>query len=236
MITRRASVTALAAVAVAGLASGCLSSNSGSSSGGGTAAGPGKGTVEVMYGFGADSEAGLQGGPQQVRASANGFTIKFTKAAVVGHRDPRARRRWQPAGRRASSRSPASCATSPSRRRSWPGTTPTSRRDEQTWYRVRRAPARAPTARSTASRPRSASRASSGTTSRTSGDRRTQLPKTLDEMLTLTDQLKAAGQDAVVHRGRVRQRHRLADHRLDRGPCPASGRPGRTTTSGSPAR
>ena len=55
MITRRASVTALVAVAVAGLASGCLSSNSGGgSSGGGNRSGPGKGTVEVMYGFGAD--------------------------------------------------------------------------------------------------------------------------------------------------------------------------------------
>ena len=80
MITRRASVTALVAVAVAGLASGCLSSNSGGgSSGGGTASGPGKGTVEVMYGFGGDTE------PPSRRTStssrqANGFTVKFTKA------------------------------------------------------------------------------------------------------------------------------------------------------------
>ena len=45
-------------------------------------------------------------------------------------------------------------------------------------------------------------------------------------MLTLTDKIKAAGQDTVVHRGGVRRRHRLADHRLDRGPCPATRRPG----------
>src|SRR6478752_9332604 len=61
MITRRASVTALVAVAVAGLASGCLSSNSGGgSSGGGTASGPGKATVEVMYGFSNEQDKAFQ--------------------------------------------------------------------------------------------------------------------------------------------------------------------------------
>jgi alpha-glucoside transport system substrate-binding protein len=80
MITRRASVTALAAVAVAGLASGCLSSNSGGgSSGGGTASGPGKGTIEVMYGFSGDQQTAFQKDLNKF-AQANGFTIKFTKA------------------------------------------------------------------------------------------------------------------------------------------------------------
>src|SRR6478672_3822041 len=81
MITRRASVTALAAVAVAGLASGCLSSGtSGGSSGEGTAAGAGKGTIEVMYGLGADTEPGFKADVQKW-ASSNGVTVKFTKSA-----------------------------------------------------------------------------------------------------------------------------------------------------------
>src|SRR4051812_33388721 len=82
MITRRASVTALVAVAVAGLASGCLSSggSSGSSDGGATASGPGKSTIEVMYGLGADTEPGFKA-DVQAWASKNGVTVKFTKAA-----------------------------------------------------------------------------------------------------------------------------------------------------------
>jgi hypothetical protein len=36
----------------------------------------------------------------------------------------------------------------------------------------------------------------------------------------------------VVHRRGVRPGHRLAHHRLDRGPGPATGRARRTTTSG----
>jgi alpha-glucoside transport system substrate-binding protein len=81
MITRRASMTALVAVAVAGLASGCLSSGGGGSSGAeGTAAGPGKSTIEIMYGLGPDTEPGFKADVQKW-ASANGITIKFTKAA-----------------------------------------------------------------------------------------------------------------------------------------------------------
>jgi len=83
MISRRASVTALVGVAVAGLASGCLSSGGSSSSGGGgnaTASGPGKSNVEVMYGFGNEQETAFQKDLNKF-ASANGFTIKFTKAA-----------------------------------------------------------------------------------------------------------------------------------------------------------
>jgi len=81
MITRRASVTALVAVAVAGLASGCLSSGgSSSSSGEGTASGPGKSTIEVMYGLGPDTEPGFKA-DVQAWAGQNGITVKFTKAA-----------------------------------------------------------------------------------------------------------------------------------------------------------
>jgi alpha-glucoside transport system substrate-binding protein len=80
MITRRASVTALVAVAVAGLASGCLSSGgSSSSSGGGTASGPGKSSIELMYGFTGDQEKAFQADLNKF-AAANGFTIKFTRA------------------------------------------------------------------------------------------------------------------------------------------------------------
>ena len=99
MITRRASVTALVAVAVAGLASGCLSSNGGSgTSGDATASGPGKATVEVMYGFGSPQEALFQK-DLNTFAQANGFTVKFTHGRVLGHRDPFSGRRWQPARR-----------------------------------------------------------------------------------------------------------------------------------------
>lgn len=83
MISRRASVTALVGVAVAGLASGCLSSGGSTSSGAGgdaTASGPGKSSVEVMYGFGDAQETAFQKDLNKF-AQANGFTIKFTKAA-----------------------------------------------------------------------------------------------------------------------------------------------------------
>ncbi|HET7477201.1 MAG TPA: extracellular solute-binding protein [Dermatophilaceae bacterium] len=73
-------------VAVAGsvtvLTTGCLGSG-GSSSGGnatGTASGPGKSSVEVMYGFGQQQEAAFKQDLNKFAAS-NGFTIKFTKAA-----------------------------------------------------------------------------------------------------------------------------------------------------------
>jgi alpha-glucoside transport system substrate-binding protein len=83
MISRRASVTALVGVAVAGLASGCLSSGGSSSSGAGggaaTAAGPGKSSIEVMYGFGNEQETAFQKDVNKF-AQANGFTVKFTKA------------------------------------------------------------------------------------------------------------------------------------------------------------
>lgn len=83
MITRRASMTALVGVTVAGLASGCLSSGSSSSGGGGgsTASGAGKSTIEVMYGLGADTEPGFKADVQKW-ASAKGLTVKFTKAAA----------------------------------------------------------------------------------------------------------------------------------------------------------
>jgi alpha-glucoside transport system substrate-binding protein len=82
MITRRASTTALVGLAVAGLASGCLSSGSSSSGGGGgdsTASGPGKSTVEVMYGFSNEQQTAFQADLKKF-AQANGFNVKFTLA------------------------------------------------------------------------------------------------------------------------------------------------------------
>ncbi|MEP6796949.1 MAG: extracellular solute-binding protein, partial [Lapillicoccus sp.] len=81
MIKRRATGTALAAVAVAGLASGCLSSNTTTSSGGGgTASGPGKSSIEVMYGFSNQQEVGFQKDVSDY-AKTIGVTMKFTKAS-----------------------------------------------------------------------------------------------------------------------------------------------------------
>ncbi|MDQ2782897.1 MAG: extracellular solute-binding protein [Actinomycetota bacterium] len=83
MITRRASTTALVGIAVAGLASGCLSSggsSSGSGGGAATASGPGKSSIEVEYGFGNEQETAFQKDLNKF-AAANGFTIKFTKSA-----------------------------------------------------------------------------------------------------------------------------------------------------------
>lgn len=81
MNPRRAAGTAFAAVTVAGLASGCLSSSSTSSNGASAAAGPGKSTVEVSYGFGDQQEVSFQ---KDVNAYAKtiGVTIKFTKAGA----------------------------------------------------------------------------------------------------------------------------------------------------------
>ncbi len=65
---------------VALLTSGCLSSGGTSSTGTtGTAAGPGKSTVEVMYGFGNEQETAFHADLNKF-AQANGFTVKFTKA------------------------------------------------------------------------------------------------------------------------------------------------------------
>ena len=80
MLNRRAGLTALIGISVAGLAAGCLSSNSGSSTSAGTASGPGKSTIEVMYGLGPDTEPGFKVDVQNW-AKQNGITVKFTKAA-----------------------------------------------------------------------------------------------------------------------------------------------------------
>ena len=82
MMSRRTTRTALVTVAVAGLASGCLSSGSdtgGGDGGGATAEGPGKSTVEVMYGFGQQQETAFQKDVEGF-AAKNGFKVKFTKA------------------------------------------------------------------------------------------------------------------------------------------------------------
>ena len=80
MMKRRASLTAIVGVSVAALASGCLSSNSGKSTSAETASGPGKTTIEIMYGLGPDTEPGFKADVQKW-ASDNKITVKFTKAA-----------------------------------------------------------------------------------------------------------------------------------------------------------
>ncbi len=83
MISRRATITAITGLGVAGLASGCLSAGStNNSNGDGSAAtGPGKKTVEVMYGLGPDTEPGFKADVSNW-AKQNGITVKFTKAAA----------------------------------------------------------------------------------------------------------------------------------------------------------
>ena len=80
MLNRKTGLTALIGIAVAGLASGCLSSNTGSGPSAGTASGPGKSTIEVMYGLGPDTEPGFKLDVEKW-AKDNGITVKFTKAA-----------------------------------------------------------------------------------------------------------------------------------------------------------
>jgi alpha-glucoside transport system substrate-binding protein len=68
----------IAAGTVALLTSGCLSSANDAESSG-TASGPGKSTVEIMYGFGDAQEAAFQK-DLNTFAQTTGFKIKFTKA------------------------------------------------------------------------------------------------------------------------------------------------------------
>jgi alpha-glucoside transport system substrate-binding protein len=80
MINRRATITVMVGLGVAGLASGCLSSGStGNSSNGSASAGPGKTTVSVMYGLGPDTEPGFKVDVKKW-AAANGITVNFIKA------------------------------------------------------------------------------------------------------------------------------------------------------------
>src|SRR5690349_2111196 len=81
MINRRSGVRALVGIGGAGLAAGCLSSNSGGSTSNGSAAsGPGKTTIEVMYGLGPDTEPGFKA-DVSAWAAQNKITVKFTKSA-----------------------------------------------------------------------------------------------------------------------------------------------------------
>jgi alpha-glucoside transport system substrate-binding protein len=83
MISRRATITAITGIGVAGLASGCLSAGStnNSNSDGSAATGPGKTTVSVMYGLGPDTEPGFKADVKKW-AAANGITVNFIKAAA----------------------------------------------------------------------------------------------------------------------------------------------------------
>jgi alpha-glucoside transport system substrate-binding protein len=78
MISRRTTRTALVTVAVAGLASGCLSSgsDSGGDSGGAQSA---KKEIEIMFGFGGDQTQGFKDSLDPF-AKANGLTIKYTQS------------------------------------------------------------------------------------------------------------------------------------------------------------
>ena len=159
---------------------------------GGNRCRPGKGTIEVMYGLGADTEPGFKADVQKW-ASSNGVTVKFTKAAVVGHRDPGTRRRWQPAGRRTLPTARPDVRPRRSRRSSSPSTTPPSRRTRQTLVpgfiqagtcadgKVYGLPNEVSVKSLLWTTPPAFKAA--GFTQ----------PKTLDQMLTLTDQIKAAG-------------------------------------------
>ena len=82
MINRRATLTAIAVIGVAGLASGCLSpSTPQNANGNGSAAsGAGKSKISVMYGLGPDTEPGFKADVGKF-AKDNGITIEFIKAA-----------------------------------------------------------------------------------------------------------------------------------------------------------
>lgn len=67
-----------AASAVALLTSGCLSSGD-SGGGSGAASGPGKTTIEIMFGFGGDQTQGFKDSLEPF-AKANGLTIKYTQS------------------------------------------------------------------------------------------------------------------------------------------------------------
>jgi alpha-glucoside transport system substrate-binding protein len=80
MMNKRRTLTTLATgAAVVALTSGCLSSGGSSETSTGTASGPGKSTVEVMYGFGQAQEVAFQKDLNKF-AQANGFTVKFSRA------------------------------------------------------------------------------------------------------------------------------------------------------------
>ena len=78
MITRRAGRTALVGVAVAGLASGCLSSPSTSSGSGGGAA-TAKTKIEILFGFGGDQTQGFKDSLNPW-AKANNIEITYTQS------------------------------------------------------------------------------------------------------------------------------------------------------------
>ncbi len=82
MNKRRATITAIAGLGIAGLTSGCLSSSNteNANSDGAAATGAGKSTISVMYGLGPDSEPGFKADVDKF-AKANGITIEFIKAA-----------------------------------------------------------------------------------------------------------------------------------------------------------
>ena len=81
MIKRRAILTAIAGFGIAGLASGCLASSpsKNANSDGSAATGAGKSKISLMYGLGPDSEPGFKADVKKF-ADANGITVEFIKA------------------------------------------------------------------------------------------------------------------------------------------------------------
>lgn len=82
MINRRATTTAIVALGLSGLTTGCLSASTSdnANSDGSAAAGAGKKTISVMYGLGPDTEPGFKADVGAF-AAANGITVDFIKAA-----------------------------------------------------------------------------------------------------------------------------------------------------------
>ena len=68
-----------AASAIALLTSGCLSSGTSDEGSGSGASGPGKKTIEIMFGFGGDQTQGFKDSLEPF-AKANGLTIKYTQS------------------------------------------------------------------------------------------------------------------------------------------------------------
>ncbi len=225
MINRRATLTAIAGFGVAGLASGCLSSSpsENANSDGSAASGAGKSTISVMYGLGPDSEPGFKADLAKF-AEANGITIEFIKAAswdteirtkVQGGNPPDVGLFPQPGlmcdlakQRKLIPYDAATVALNkrdarPGRHRGRhlcrrPGLRPAHRAERQERPVDRRAGVQG------------------GRLHRPEDARRAAHPHREDQ---------GRRQDPVVHRRRVRRCHRLADHRLDRGPRPALRRP-----------
>ena len=227
LLNRKTGITAAIGLAVAGLASGCLSSNSGTSTGAGTASGPGKSTVEVMYGLGPDTEPGFKADVQNVGQAERHH-------GQVHQGRPRGTPRSAPASQGGN---PPDVGLFPQ-----PGLmcdlakqkklVPFDDADGRHRQGRRSSPASSRPGTCADGKvyglPERGQRQERPVDRRAGvqGRRLTSRRRRSTSCSTLTREDQVAGQDPVVHRRRVRRGHRLADHRLDRGPRPALRRPG----------